>query len=161
VKVIVKLTLLAALCLNLSGCWWWWFPGPPHGSGGTGGTTATGGSSGSGGSSGTGGSVVCQNGDTFELTCIEVPGGSCGGFSEPDVFTLPLGPDESCEPAERPVNECVLELDRVCGPPEQFVEQTLTAELWDGGTGSMTLVIVDELNNFECTSEYTCSVDKL
>lgn len=153
----IALVVLTSVLL-LSGCWWWHLP--PHGSGGAGGTGGS--SSGSGGSSGTGGSVMCSNGDTFELTCTEVPGGTCGGFSEPDVFTLPLAPDPSCDPAERPVNECVLDLDRVCGPPEQYVVQTLTAELWEGGEGSMTLTIVDTLNHgVDCTSDYVCTTRKL
>jgi hypothetical protein len=153
-NAIALLVLTSAL---LSGCWWWppWPPG--GGSGGSGGTSA-GGSSGSGG---TGGSVVCQDGDAFEITCTELAPADCGAM-EPFVIALPMPPDDYCDPPEFPVNACVLEVDRVCGPPEQYAAQTITAELWEGGNGSMTLTIVDTLNHgVDCTSDYTCTTRQL
>lgn len=151
---------LLVLTFTVSGCWWWphW---PPHGSGGAGGAggTSAGGSS---GSSGTGGSVVCQDGDTFEVTCVQVPGGDCGEWDEPLALTLPIPPDDYCVPAEWPVADCVLDVDRVCGPTEQYAAQTITAELWEGGTGTMSLTIVDTLNHgVDCTSDYMCTTRKL
>jgi hypothetical protein len=152
--------VIALVCLasTLSGCWWWphW---PPGGSGGAGGS---GGSSGSGGTGGSAGTASCQDGDTFELTCVSVPGGDCGEFDEPLVLTLPIPPDDYCDPPEWPVNECVLDVDRTCGPPEQYVEQAITAELWEGGEGTMTLVVVDTLNHgADCASDFTCTTRKL
>jgi hypothetical protein len=157
----VPLLILLLVATALNGCWWWphWPPSGSGGSGSTGGSSASGGSS---GSSGTGGSVMCQDGDSYEITCVQVPGGDCGEWDEPLVVTLPIPPDDYCEPAEWPVNECVLEVDRVCGPPEQYAAQTINAELWDGGDGTMSLVIVDTLNHgVDCTSDFTCTTRKL
>jgi hypothetical protein len=149
---------LLVLASTLSGCWWW-PPWPPSGSGGSGG--AGGSSSGSGGSSGTGGSVMCQDGDAFEITCSELAPADCGAM-EPFVIALPMPPDDYCDPPEFPVNACVLEVDRVCGPPEQYAAQTITVELWEGGDGSMTITIVDTLNHgADCASDYVCTTRKL
>jgi hypothetical protein len=148
--------MVFALVLALPSCWGW-YPHPPTGSGGAGG--ASGGSAGTGG---TGGSVVCEDGDTFEITCLEVPGGDCGEWDEPLVLTLPIAPDDYCDPPEWPVNECVLDVDRICGPPEQYAAQAITAELWEGGEGSMSLTIVDTLNHgADCSSDFTCTTRKL
>jgi hypothetical protein len=92
-----------------------------------------------------------------------VPGGNCGSdLEEPFVLTLPIPPDDYCEPEIWPVTECVLDVHRYCGPPEQSAEQSIYAELWEGGIGSMSVVIIDTLNHgANCEAEYTCTVDKL
>jgi hypothetical protein len=144
--IILALTLLPS-------CWWWHHPPTGGGSGGSGGNA---------GSSGTGGSVLCQSGDSFAITCAELPGGTCGAFEEPLVVTLPIGPDEYCSPASWVVTDCVLEMSRTCGPPEQYAEQSLTAELWEGGSGTQALVLVDTLNyGTDCVSEYECVTEEL
>jgi hypothetical protein len=103
--------------------------------------------------------TACQlpPGSSFLLE-FTVDSGNCGPL-DATVVTLPVLNDPLCDPEGPYVdNECVLRLDRFCGPAEQSATQTSEIPLEDGATGSMTIDIHDDLNSVYCYSTYTVHV---